>query len=176
MSEWLVYVDGGSRGNPGCAGVGVVVQPPAAQRTEISEWIGACDNNYAEYAGLAVALEYALMGDCRRLQAYSDSQVVVRQMTGYYKCQSPALRSIYEVCATLVSCLDSFAITHIGRERNHEANRLAQAAIAREQRQQGYAAGSRRLLEQAIARAAAQAANAAAFSLAEPLDASWLRP
>ncbi len=60
MSEWLVYVDGGSRGNPGCAGVGVVVQPPAAQRTEISEWIGACDNNYAEYAGLAVLTARAL--------------------------------------------------------------------------------------------------------------------
>lgn len=84
----IAYVDGGSRGNPGPAGIGVVIEHPTGRRVEISQSIGTGDNNYAEYAALLAALEYAAAYDAPSLQVYSDSEVVVRQVSGAYTCQS----------------------------------------------------------------------------------------
>ncbi len=168
MSDWLAYVDGGCHGNPACSGIGALIERPEGRRTEISEWIGAHDNNYAEYAALAVALEYALAGGCQRLQVFSDSQVVVRQITGSYRCQSSSLRGIYEVCTALIPGLESFAITHIPRDYNRDANRLAQAAVQLAHRSTRFGAESLAVgfLDLAIARAARQ--NASYLSLPEP--------
>ncbi|HYY69201.1 MAG TPA: ribonuclease HI family protein [Terriglobales bacterium] len=127
----IAYVDGGSRGNPGPAGIGVVIEHPTGRRVEISECIGAGDNNYAEYAALLVALEYAAAYDSPLLHVYSDSEVVVRQISGSYNCQSAALRDIYDACKALISNFQHFAITHIRRENNADADRLAKQAIAR---------------------------------------------
>src|SRR5438477_10210287 len=66
MSETVVYIDGGSRGNPSAAGIGVIIEHPTGHRVEISERIGASDNNYAEYAALLVALRYAAANECRQ--------------------------------------------------------------------------------------------------------------
>lgn len=132
MSDSLVaYIDGGARRNPGSAGIGVVIEHPTGRRVEISEQIGPSDNNYAEYAALLAALEYAAAYDCPRLQVFSDSEVVVRQISGHYTCQSPALRGICEFCKELISSFEHFTITHIRREHNADANRLANAAIDR---------------------------------------------
>ncbi len=127
----IAYVDGGSRGNPGPAGIGVVIEHPTGRRVEISQSIGARDNNYAEYAALLVALEYAAAYDSPALQVYSDSEVVVRQISGSYSCQSPALFDIYNACKTLIGNFHDFAITHIRRENNGDADRLAKEAIDR---------------------------------------------
>lgn len=127
----IAYVDGGSRGNPGPAGIGVVIEDPTGRRVEISQSIGPRDNNYAEYAALLVALEYAAACDSPALQVYSDSEVVVRQVSGAYTCQSPALLDIYNACKALIGSFQHFAITHIRRENNAEADRLAKEAIDR---------------------------------------------
>jgi len=127
----IAYVDGGSRGNPGPAGVGVIIEHPTGRRVEISQSIGIRDNNYAEYAALLIALEYAAAYDSRSLQVYSDSEVVVRQISGSYHCQSPALRDIYSACMALIGSVRHFAITHIRREHNAGADRLAKEAIDR---------------------------------------------
>ncbi len=133
----IAYVDGGSRGNSGPAGVGVVIEHPCGTRVEISHPITAGDNNYAEYAALLVALEYAAACNSPRLQVFSDSEVVVRQISGSYNCQSPSLRDIHRTCKRLISRLEDFAITHIRRHNNEHANRLAREAVNRAARSQG---------------------------------------
>ena len=82
MTDLTAYIDGGTRGKPRSSGIGVVIEHPGGRRVEISQWIGADDNNYAEYAALLVALEYAAVYRCRRLQVFSDSEVVVKQING----------------------------------------------------------------------------------------------
>ena len=135
MSEAVAYIDGGSHGNPGPAGIGVVIEH-ASQRVEISEPIGPHDNNYAEYAALLAALRYAVNHGCTRMRVFSDSEVVVRQINGHYSCQSPLLRQIYEICLALIGGLEAFTLTHIRREQNHEADELARLAIHRAKRYQ----------------------------------------
>lgn len=133
MSEAVAYIDGGSHGNPGPAGIGVVIEH-ASRRVEISETIGARDNNYAEYAALLAALRYAVNHGCTRMRVFSDSEVVVRQINGHYSCQSPLLRQIYQLCLSLIGGLEAFTLTHIRREHNLEADELARLAIHRAKR------------------------------------------
>lgn len=130
-SPWVAYVDGGSRGSRGPAGIGVVIEHPGGRRVEISETIEAGDNNYAEYSALLAALEYAADNQCSRLCVFSDSEVVVKQITGHYTCQSAGLRSIHEMCKELIQSLDEFTIMHIRRQANSEADRLANEAMDR---------------------------------------------
>jgi ribonuclease HI len=134
-TKMIAYVDGGARGHPGSAGIGIVIEHPTGRRVEISQCIGGCDNNYAEYAALLVALEYAVACDSPVLQVYSDSEVVVRQVSGAYTCQSPVLLDIYKACKALIASFQQFAITHIRRENNAHADRLAKQAIDRATRE-----------------------------------------
>lgn len=130
-SPWVAYVDGGSRGSRGPAGIGVVIEHPGGRRVEISETIESGDNNYAEYSALLAALEYAAQNHCSRLCVFSDSEVVVKQITGHYTCQSAGLRTIHEMCKDLIQSLEEFTILHIRRQANSEADRLANAAMDR---------------------------------------------
>ena len=130
MSELVAYVDGGSHGNPGPAGVGVVIQSSNGPRVRIARWIGHHDNNVAEYVALLVALQYALELKAPALHVLSDSEVVVRQMRGEYACRSPRLYSLNWVCQKLARSLQ-FSIAHIRRQDNAEANGLANSAVRR---------------------------------------------
>ncbi len=128
MSELIAYVDGGSHGNPGPAGIGVVIEASNGQRIRIAKWIGHHDNNVAEYAALLVALQYALELNAKALHVFSDSEVVVRQMKGEYAWHSPRLYSLNWVCQKLARSLQ-FSIAHIRRQDNAEANGLANSAV-----------------------------------------------
>jgi ribonuclease HI len=128
MSDLVAYVDGGSLGNPGPAGIGVVIDGSERGKIRISRWIGRQDNNVAEYVALLEALHCALALKARGLHVYSDSEVVVRQMSGEYTCRSPRLYSLNWVCRKLARSLN-FSISHVGRENNTEANRLANYAV-----------------------------------------------
>lgn len=128
MPELVAYVDGGCLGNPGPSGIGVVIQGCANGPVRIAKWIGHQDNNVAEYAALMEALQYALSLKAHKLHVYSDSEVVVRQMTGEYVCRSARLYSLHWTCRKLARAL-KFSISHVPRENNAEANRLAQAAL-----------------------------------------------
>jgi ribonuclease HI len=129
-AELVAYVDGGCLGNPGPSGIGVVISGLAEGPVRIAKWIGNQDNNVAEYAALMEALQYAVARKARTLHVYSDSQVVVRQMTGEYVCRSPRLYSLHWTCRKLARSL-KFSISHVKREFNVEANRLAQSALKR---------------------------------------------
>jgi ribonuclease HI len=101
MSELVAYVDGGCLGNPGPSGIGVVINGCASGPVRIAKWIGHQDNNVAEYAALMEALQYAVTLKAQKLHVYSDSEVVVRQMTGEYRCRSPRLYSLHWTCQKL---------------------------------------------------------------------------
>jgi|SRR5579863_505687 ribonuclease HI len=128
MAELVAYVDGGCLGNPGPSGIGVVINGCADGPVRIAKWIGHQDNNVAEYAALMEALQYAVSSKARALHVYSDSEVVVRQMTGEYQCRSARLYSLHWTCRKLARALE-FSISHVPREDNAEANRLAQSAL-----------------------------------------------
>ena len=128
MADLVAYVDGGSHGNPGPSGIGVVIEDASGGKTKIAKWIGRQDNNVAEYVALLEALQFALSRKAKTLHVYSDSEVVVRQMSGEYPCQSPRLYSLHWTCRKLARFLD-FSIAHVPRENNEEAHHLANHAV-----------------------------------------------
>ena len=130
MSHLVAYVDGGSRGNPGPAAIGIIIDHPEGQRVRIAKSIGHQDNNVAEYVALLEALQYALSRKAKALHVYSDSQVMVRQMKGEYKCRSSRLYSLNWICRKLARSLD-FSISHVPRENNAEANDLVNSVVHR---------------------------------------------
>jgi len=125
--DLIAYIDGGCLGNPGPSGIGVILNG-AAEPIRISKWIGRRDNNVAEYLALVEALQCAISLRANRLHVYSDSQVVVRQMTGEYECRSPRLYSLHWTCRKLARSLH-FSISHVDRKQNAEANTLAHSAV-----------------------------------------------
>jgi ribonuclease HI len=133
MSHLIAYVDGGSLGNPGPSGIGVVIDNPLGQKIRIAKWIGRQDNNVAEYLALLEALQCAVKLRAQAIHVYSDSQVVVRQMTGQYRCRSPRLYSLHWTCRKLSRSLD-FSISYVPREYNAEANALASSAARNRRR------------------------------------------
>lgn len=129
-ADLVAYVDGGSRGNPGEAGIGVVLQKPSGEIVRrVQGYLGAGTNNVAEYRALIAALEQALELGCRRLQVFSDSQLVVSQLRGFYRVTAPHLLPLVERVRELSKAFASFSITYIPRQQNREADRLANAAI-----------------------------------------------
>ena len=130
---WITaYTDGGSRGNPGPAGYGVLVQASdGAKLAELSEFLGIATNNVAEYSALLAALQYALEQGHARLRVISDSELMVKQMRGQYSVKSPDLRPLYEEARRRVARLEAFAIEHVLRGKNKQADGLANAAMDR---------------------------------------------
>lgn len=128
MPYLTAYVDGGSHGNPGPAGIGVLIHDARGDVTRIAKWIGHQDNNVAEYLALLEALQHAVAAKAKALQVFSDSEIVVKQMKGEYTCRSPRLYSLNWTCRKLARALE-FSIAHIRREDNQAANELALSAV-----------------------------------------------
>jgi ribonuclease HI len=128
MPNLVAYVDGGSHGSPGPSGIGVVIEHPTGERVRIAKSIGRQDNNVAEYVALLEALQHAVSANATTLHVFTDSELVVKQMTGLYACRSPRLYSLNWTCRKLARSL-KFSIEHIGRDQNAEANELANCAV-----------------------------------------------
>ena len=131
MPDLVAYVDGGSHGNPGPAGVGVVIETSDGEIIRIAKWIGRQDNNVAEYVALLEALQCAVEMKAGSLHVYSDSEVMVKQMNGQYKCRTARLYSLNWTCRKLARSL-KFTIEHVSRKHNGEANRLANHAARKQ--------------------------------------------
>ena len=128
--ELVAHIDGGSRGNPGPAAFGVMVHNAQGSCVaSFAKFLGNATNNVAEYQGLLAALSYALEHHCQRLKVVSDSELLTRQINGQYKVKNPDLKILYERAGTLIAQLDSFAIKHVLREHNREADRLVNEAL-----------------------------------------------
>ncbi len=128
MPALTAYVDGGSHGNPGPSGIGVLIHGVPGETVRIAKWIGHQDNNVAEYVALLEALQHAIEAKAQALHVFSDSEIVVKQMNGEYACRSPRLYSLNWTCRKLARSLE-FSIAHISREENREANDLARDAV-----------------------------------------------
>ena len=128
----VAYIDGGARGNPGPAGYGVVIEDEVGRPVaNLSEYLGRQTNNYAEYSGLLAALNYALRHGFKALKVVSDSELLVKQINGEYKVSSPTLKELNQRAMQLIDQLDYFEIKHVLREKNREADRLANVAMDR---------------------------------------------
>ncbi len=132
-ASWITAnVDGGARGNPGPAGYGVYIRDGSgAAIKQISEYLGHKTNNVAEYSALLAALQFAVDNGHKALKVVSDSELMVRQMTGRYRVSSPDLKPLYEKARSLVRQLDRFSIEHVLRAQNKHADRLANEAMDR---------------------------------------------
>jgi probable phosphoglycerate mutase len=129
--QWFTaHCDGGSRGNPGPAAYGAVIEDPRGQvAARLSAFLGVQTNNYAEYAGLLAVLKWAAQNDVRCLRVVSDSELMVKQMKGTYRVASPGLRPLWEEARQLARKLDGFQMRHTLRAGNKEADRLANEAM-----------------------------------------------
>src|SRR6185437_11033606 len=126
----IAHVDGASRGNPGPASYPVVLYGPDGKtKFQVGKYLGRATNNVAEYYGLITALDYALSQGIDRLLVRSDSELMVRQMQGRYKVNSADLKPLHERARKLSRGLAHFAIEHVRREQNREADELANIAL-----------------------------------------------
>jgi probable phosphoglycerate mutase len=127
---FTAHCDGGSRGNPGPAGFGAVVEDPQGRVVaRLSEYLGRQTNNFAEYQGLLAVLAWAIENGAKRLRVVSDSELMVKQMKGQYKVASSGLRPLWEEAKRLVARLERFEMRHTLRGGNQEADRLANEAM-----------------------------------------------
>ncbi len=119
------YIDGGSRGNPGEAGIGVYC--PGVVR--IAEYLGTGTNNFAEYSALLTALRFAVFSRCEELQIFADSELVVKQIKREYAVKNENIRLLYDCALRWINLIPHFSISHVRRENNHEADKLANLAM-----------------------------------------------
>ena len=128
------YIDGGARGNPGPAGYGVhVVDESGNVLAELYRGIGHSTNNIAEYSGLLAALEWARDHGHRRLHIKSDSELLVKQISGLYKVKHPGLQPLYGRAKLLMAELGDVTIEHVRRELNKDADRLSNLGMDQNQ-------------------------------------------
>ena len=132
-SGWITaHCDGGARGNPGPAGYGAEITGPDGQViAELSEYLGHRTNNYAEYSGLLASLQYALDHHHPRLRVISDSELMVKQIQGKYKVNSPDLKPLWQEAKNRIARLEAFEISHALRHKNKAADALANQAMDR---------------------------------------------
>jgi len=126
-----IFSDGASQGNPGRAAIGAVLRDEKGKVVAtISEFIGQATNNQAEYRAIIAALEAAVSLGAEAVEVKADSELVVEQLNGRYKVKKASLRPLYQEIVRLTGALQSFSISHIPREQNREADRLANKALA----------------------------------------------
>jgi ribonuclease HI len=132
-SSWInAHCDGGARGNPGPAGYGALITDDhGGVLAELSEFLGIRTNNYAEYSGLLACLQYALDHHHPRLRVVSDSELMVKQIQGKYKINSPDLKTLWQEARNRIAKLEAFEISHALRHKNKDADRLANEAMDR---------------------------------------------
>ena len=126
----LIRADGASRGNPGPAAIGATIKDEQGRLiTSISRSIGTTTNNQAEYRAIIAALEEAIRLGAKEADISLDSQLVVSQINGKYRVKKAALKPLHQQVKQLLSLLEGFTVTHVPRQQNTEADRLANKAL-----------------------------------------------
>lgn len=123
-----IYIDGASKGNPGDASYGAVIRLPDRE-IHLAGRLGTMTNNEAEYHGLLAALRWADQNQIERLTIFSDSQLLVKQITGKYRVKAKNLQTLFLKAVELSRKFQSFRIFFITREYNQKADRLANLAL-----------------------------------------------
>lgn len=123
-----IFIDGASLGNPGQAGIGIVIYQEDKPCLKIKKYIGSATNNYAEYSALIHALKESRKLHFTNLKIRTDSELVYRQLIGRYKVKDQNLKELYLQVKALVKNFEVVEISHIPREKNTEADKLAKFA------------------------------------------------
>lgn len=130
LQSLILHIDGAARGNPGPAGIGVVIGDEAGSfRDEHQAFIGEATNNVAEYEALLFGLRKARELGHATVKIFSDSELLVRQVQGRYRVKNPRLRKFYDEAQDLLRSFDGFEIAHVDRGMNSRADLLANQAI-----------------------------------------------
>jgi len=130
MKKLVIYTDGASRGNPGPAAIGVVIQDENRRTVAtISQCLGEATNNQAEYRAIIAGLERALALGATHVVLYSDSELVVQQLSGKYRVKNEALKPLFQKVGVLRTKFSSLAVSYTPREKNKEADKLANQAL-----------------------------------------------
>ncbi len=124
-----VYVDGAARGNPGEAGVGIVIKQGNKILLEVGAYIGKTTNNIAEYMALIRGLEEAIIMGDGDVRVTSDSELLVKQIKGEYRVKNEGLKPLYFHAKELIKKINKFEIVHTPRENNKLADKLANQGI-----------------------------------------------
>lgn len=133
MNHAKIEIDGASKGNPGPAGIGIVISDKSGSPIkEISENIGNATNNIAEYTALVRALDEALMAGFNSASVTTDSELLARQVKGQYKVKNSGIQPLYNSVKELISKFDNFTIEHVKRHLNSRADKLASNAACPE--------------------------------------------
>jgi ribonuclease HI len=128
-----IFTDGACSGNPGEAAVGIVINRDGKTVKTISRAIGQATNNIAEYSALIYALREALVLKAQKLQIFTDSELMFRQVTGVYKVKDEKLKVLCDQVRHLMRGFDHVDIAHVRRENNKKADELAVQAIKKKQ-------------------------------------------
>jgi ribonuclease HI len=130
MARLIVNVDGGARGNPGPAAIGVVLRDADGKVVgEHGEAIGRATNNVAEYRALLRGIELAAEHGAGELELIGDSELIVRQVEGRYKVKDATMRQLHGEVKRALAGFDGWSIRHVRREQNADADRLVNAAL-----------------------------------------------
>ncbi|XXF76583.1 ribonuclease HI family protein [Myxococcaceae bacterium GXIMD 01537] len=125
-----LFTDGAARGNPGPSGAGAVLLEPGGQVVaRLGKYLGVQTNNHAEYTALLLGLQHAKTLGARELEVFSDSELLVRQLTGRYQVRSPTLRPLYEEALRLLKDFAQAKVAHVPREENGAADEMSNRAI-----------------------------------------------
>lgn len=130
----IIHTDGGARGNPGPAGIGIYMTTPTGEVVkEIAEYIGETTNNQAEYQALIRGLEEARELGAQTLQIFMDSELIVKQIKREYKVKNKDLAPLFAGVNSLSQQFKNVSVEHVPRAQNKEADRLVNEAIDRAQ-------------------------------------------
>ena len=125
-----MHVDGGARGNPGPAAIGVVVSTPDGDvLDEVAERIGVVTNNVAEYRALLRGLERAKVLGAREIEIVNDSELVARQVSGVYKVKHPAMKPLHAEAMAALREFDRWRVRSVPRADNARADELVNQAL-----------------------------------------------
>jgi ribonuclease HI len=127
--ELTVYTDGASRNNPGEAGAGVVILRAGAPVDAIARYLGTTTNNIAEYQAAIIGLEQCVKLGASSVRLHADSELMVKQLNGQYKVKNEGLRPLHKKATELIARIGRVEVVYIPRERNREADALANKAI-----------------------------------------------
>lgn len=126
----IINTDGGARGNPGPAGIGLVIKSESGELLySFGGHIGDATNNVAEYSALVKALEESVNLGATDLRIQMDSELIVKQMQGVYKIKQPALQELAAKVLALLKKFNSYSFVHVRREYNTEADALVNKAL-----------------------------------------------
>ncbi|MCX5750758.1 MAG: ribonuclease HI family protein [Candidatus Saganbacteria bacterium] len=129
ISKVTVNIDGAARGNPGEAGIGIIIKSGSKTIKKIAAYIGSTTNNIAEYMALIRGLEETLLLGFKEADFISDSELLVKQINGEYRVKNEGLKPLYLHAQSLIKRLKHFSIQHTYREQNKEADLLANKGI-----------------------------------------------